>query len=294
MEHEGIYYSVKYYDGKYEYRHCELKHEELLYAITQFCKDQTTKVPEQFMPLAQANLSGTTLTESQWRSFGIQMSMGWQHYIMYRPNPTVLCFRRPKGINSQTGLAPKGWTPYEGEENIWAIELFEPGDLIWVKDQLAQTLYTTAADESDAIELCERMRLIVTAVDEYDNIQVRSQDWDQDAWISKEYLHCLTKISSTIPDGDMELSDAERLIIESVEKASLSSQIVEVECQEDEASQETIEPSPKSQKNRKRKREIDNTCTAQKQDKPRKFGKLLEQKRKALKLGKNTTMDALA
>ena len=58
--------------------------------------------------------SGQLLSEKEWRSLGIQMSLGWEHYAthkyivtfathMARPEPNILLFRRPLGTNGQTG-----------------------------------------------------------------------------------------------------------------------------------------------------------------------------------------------
>lgn len=35
------------------------------------------------------------MTESEWRSIGVQQSRGWVHYMIHTPEPHILLFRRP-------------------------------------------------------------------------------------------------------------------------------------------------------------------------------------------------------
>ena len=35
------------------------------------------------------------MTESEWRSLGVQQSQGWIHYMFHGPEPHILLFRRP-------------------------------------------------------------------------------------------------------------------------------------------------------------------------------------------------------
>jgi len=89
-EIDEIEYSEKYYDKPYEYRHVKLpKH------------------------LVDDNLSDHLLSPVEWRSLGVQMSRGWQHYMIHRTEPHVLLFRRARGTNPQTGNPPPGWAPPE-------------------------------------------------------------------------------------------------------------------------------------------------------------------------------------
>lgn len=67
----GFFYSRKYYDDIYEYRHVNIPDEVLR-------KYRIDKL----------------LSEDEWRSLGIQMSPGWEHYDFHRPEPHVLLFRR--------------------------------------------------------------------------------------------------------------------------------------------------------------------------------------------------------
>lgn len=45
----------------------------------------------------------------EWRNLGVQQSRGWMHYELHKPEPHILLFRRPKGTDPQTGLAPTGF-----------------------------------------------------------------------------------------------------------------------------------------------------------------------------------------
>ncbi|KAI1301433.1 Cyclin-dependent kinases regulatory subunit 1 [Halotydeus destructor] len=72
MSHKNIYYSDKYYDEKYEYRHVVLP------------KDIAKLVPKTHL-----------MTESEWRGLGVQQSHGWIHYMIHEPEPHILLFKRP-------------------------------------------------------------------------------------------------------------------------------------------------------------------------------------------------------
>ncbi|XP_020805358.1 cyclin-dependent kinases regulatory subunit-like [Drosophila serrata] len=68
-----IYYSPKYYDDTYEYRHVVLPR-EMVYMVPR------TRL----------------MSEYEWRSLGVQQSPGWVHYMIHDPEPHILLFRRPK------------------------------------------------------------------------------------------------------------------------------------------------------------------------------------------------------
>ncbi|KAL3319996.1 Cyclin-dependent kinases regulatory subunit 2 [Cichlidogyrus casuarinus] len=36
------------------------------------------------------------MTEHQWRALGIQQSLGWVHYMIHKPEPHIILFRRPR------------------------------------------------------------------------------------------------------------------------------------------------------------------------------------------------------
>ncbi|XP_014256702.1 cyclin-dependent kinases regulatory subunit-like [Cimex lectularius] len=67
-----IYYSEKYFDDKYEYRHVVLP------------KDMVKLLP-----------TARLMTETEWRSIGVQQSPGWIHYMIHTPEPWILLFKRP-------------------------------------------------------------------------------------------------------------------------------------------------------------------------------------------------------
>ncbi|KAJ3051719.1 Cyclin-dependent kinases regulatory subunit [Rhizophlyctis rosea] len=70
---KDIYYSNKYNDEVYEYRHVTL--------------------PKQ---IAQWLPKDTLMSEQEWRSYGVQQSPGWNHYMLHGPEPHILLFRREK------------------------------------------------------------------------------------------------------------------------------------------------------------------------------------------------------
>jgi len=72
MPREDIYYSDKYTDDIYEYRHV-------------------------IVPKKLANMipKTHTMSEAEWRGLGVQQSLGWVHYMLHGPEPHILLFRRP-------------------------------------------------------------------------------------------------------------------------------------------------------------------------------------------------------
>lgn len=72
MPSKDICYSDKYKDDQYEYRHVFLP------------KDLVHLVPKTHL-----------MTETEWRSIGVQQSRGWIHYMIHEPEPHVLLFKRP-------------------------------------------------------------------------------------------------------------------------------------------------------------------------------------------------------
>ncbi|XKL67532.1 hypothetical protein PGB90_003023 [Kerria lacca] len=72
MSVKPIYYSDKYYDDEFEYRHVVLP------------KEIAARVPKTHL-----------MSEAEWRAIGIQMSPGWIHYMIHRPEQHVILFKRP-------------------------------------------------------------------------------------------------------------------------------------------------------------------------------------------------------
>ncbi|GMR48626.1 hypothetical protein PMAYCL1PPCAC_18821, partial [Pristionchus mayeri] len=70
-----FYYSTKYEDDMYEYRHVH-----------------APKVLNEVLKLIPKN---RLMTEGEWRALGIQQSPGWVHYMIHPPERHVLLFRRP-------------------------------------------------------------------------------------------------------------------------------------------------------------------------------------------------------
>ncbi|KAJ1769982.1 hypothetical protein LPJ74_003556 [Coemansia sp. RSA 1843] len=69
---DDIYYSDRYNDDEYEYRHVSLP-------------DGLRK----YLP-NPARL----MTEVEWRGLGVRQSPGWEHYMVHEPEPHVLLFKR--------------------------------------------------------------------------------------------------------------------------------------------------------------------------------------------------------
>ncbi|CBY21515.1 unnamed protein product [Oikopleura dioica] len=67
------YYSDKYTDEKFEYRHVHIP------------KDWVRRLPKE-----------RTMSETEWRELGVQQSQGWVHYMVHDPEPHILLFRRLK------------------------------------------------------------------------------------------------------------------------------------------------------------------------------------------------------
>ncbi|KAL9987385.1 hypothetical protein ACROYT_G001679 [Oculina patagonica] len=73
MSVKQIYYSEKYYDDIFEYRHVLLP------------KEIAKLVPKRHL-----------MSETEWRSLGVQQSQGWEHYMKHDPEPHILLFRRER------------------------------------------------------------------------------------------------------------------------------------------------------------------------------------------------------
>lgn len=86
MSANDIYYSDKYFDEMFEYRHVVLP------------KEVAARVPRTHL-----------MSESEWRNIGVQQSHGWVHYMIHEPEPHILLFRRP---------LPQGQKPASQEEQV--------------------------------------------------------------------------------------------------------------------------------------------------------------------------------
>eukprot|EP00897_Mesotaenium_endlicherianum_P006484 jgi/Mesen1/5864/ME000298S05134 len=81
MAVKKIKYSETYADDVYEYRHVQLPPR---------LEDRLPK--------------GRLLAEDEWLAMGVHVASGWEHYLIHRPEPHVLLFRRP--LAAALGNAP--------------------------------------------------------------------------------------------------------------------------------------------------------------------------------------------
>uniref|UniRef100_A0A0K0EYB8 Cyclin-dependent kinases regulatory subunit n=1 Tax=Strongyloides venezuelensis TaxID=75913 RepID=A0A0K0EYB8_STRVS len=75
--YNDFYYSPKYEDDKFEYRHVHVP------------KNLVRRIP-----------TNRLMKENEWRSLGIRQSPGWEHYMIHGPERHVLLFRRVKSLPS--------------------------------------------------------------------------------------------------------------------------------------------------------------------------------------------------
>ncbi|KAI8810942.1 cyclin-dependent kinase regulatory subunit-domain-containing protein [Cladochytrium replicatum] len=83
-----ITYSPRYNDDVYEFRHVCL--------------------PKQ---IARWVTPDRLMTETEWRSLGVKQSHGWVHYMIHKPEPHILLFRREKDYQVKY---PNGTGPTNG------------------------------------------------------------------------------------------------------------------------------------------------------------------------------------
>ncbi|KAJ2083097.1 transcription factor [Coemansia sp. RSA 988] len=89
-----IIYSARYNDDEYEYRHVSLP-------------DKLWK----YLPNPPR-----LLTENEWRGLGVRQSHGWEHYMVHKPEPHVLLFKREKDYQLKY---PLGAPPTAPALNAW-------------------------------------------------------------------------------------------------------------------------------------------------------------------------------
>ena len=87
-----IYYSDKYSDDEFEYRHVMLP------------KELSKLVPKDHL-----------MTEAEWRSIGVQQSRGWIHYLIHEPEPHILLFRR--SVNYAQQLAQQDQNQMQSQQS---------------------------------------------------------------------------------------------------------------------------------------------------------------------------------
>ncbi|CEP18340.1 hypothetical protein [Parasitella parasitica] len=77
---QHIVYSKYYSDDEFEYRHVVLP------------KNLARWLPQ-----------GQLLQPKQWIDFGVHQSTGWEHYMIYKPEPHILLFKREKDYLNKYG-----------------------------------------------------------------------------------------------------------------------------------------------------------------------------------------------
>ena len=65
-------------------------------------------LPKEFVKLVPKT---HLMSEQEWRAMGVQQSPGWIHYMIHKPEPHILLFRRP--IN---GAKPSQVEQFEAEQ----------------------------------------------------------------------------------------------------------------------------------------------------------------------------------
>ncbi|ELP85137.1 cyclin-dependent kinase regulatory subunit, putative [Entamoeba invadens IP1] len=73
------FYSDRLKDDVYEYR------EKLRMSTFHFCDLKQIN-----------NTKDRLMTEDEWRKLGVQQSVGWEHFDIFKPEPNVLLFRRKR------------------------------------------------------------------------------------------------------------------------------------------------------------------------------------------------------
>lgn len=68
------------------------------YQYSEPVSDDTYDYRYVIVPPAKAKLlpRGRLLTEAECKNLGVQQSPGWVHFMIHRPEPHILIFRRPK------------------------------------------------------------------------------------------------------------------------------------------------------------------------------------------------------
>ncbi|KAM0787343.1 hypothetical protein ACM66B_003432 [Microbotryomycetes sp. NB124-2] len=75
---DSIFYSARYNDDEFEYRHVILP-----------------KALIKYLP------SDRLALEDEWRGIGIRQSPGWEHYLRHAPEPHILLFKRERDYQAK-------------------------------------------------------------------------------------------------------------------------------------------------------------------------------------------------
>lgn len=62
---------------------------------TEYCHVILKKTTDAAIQALKAYSDEKLFTEDEWRSLGLQMSPGWEHYMWHCPEKHILLFRRP-------------------------------------------------------------------------------------------------------------------------------------------------------------------------------------------------------
>ncbi|KAJ3189078.1 hypothetical protein HK101_008958 [Irineochytrium annulatum] len=74
-------------------------------------------LPQPLYKMIPALYTGRLLSEAEWRRLGLQMSMGWEHWMIHKPEPNILLFRREKFFTEKYGQAPAPTAVQQIEQN---------------------------------------------------------------------------------------------------------------------------------------------------------------------------------
>lgn len=84
-----IFYSDRYQDETFEYRFVgiivRVQCIWLIFSHVILPKELIPKIPKDHL-----------MSEPEWRALGVKQSAGWVHYDVFKPEPNVLLFRRPR------------------------------------------------------------------------------------------------------------------------------------------------------------------------------------------------------
>ncbi|KAJ3035033.1 hypothetical protein HDV00_004359 [Rhizophlyctis rosea] len=105
---QQVYYSPRYYDDDFEYRHVIL--------------------PKQMLEYIPSKLKGRLLKDEEWRSIGILQSPGWEHYMLHAPEPHVYMFRREKNYQEKYTASEAASTQPTAPEQQEEEEPFDDAD----------------------------------------------------------------------------------------------------------------------------------------------------------------------
>ncbi|KAH9823194.1 regulatory subunit of cyclin-dependent kinase [Melampsora americana] len=93
--HDQIFYSARYSDDFWEYRHVILPKQASNSHLIQHQKLSSLPFLVKYLP------TDRLAEEDEWRGLGIRQSPGWEHYMRHAPEPHVLLFKREKDYQTK-------------------------------------------------------------------------------------------------------------------------------------------------------------------------------------------------